>query len=365
MAMDLSPDLLKQMNNNIVPNNVYYSPVSDFKSAQPLLSKGQLNLFVYNSIQSTNMNAMDARDRLCIEIGKNNKLDEQDYLLTKQLNESENSFQNDDNNDDDYSLHRSLETSHLTNLTTIEEPAFKILQSHREGLDASIKLSATLELVGFIVKCVDTIENAKSVLYSDVVSFITENKENLCDFKDWECMFNLLFTQFYKYKEAGLIIYRNGLFVGKLIETYLTDEENKSSVRKLNSIRQSCRRTVSQVKECILEVFECCRLETVPYAFISKAQHELLSTSQKMKSLISNFGCENWMENLKTAASKDCKLKLLVVSRPHHILLVNSSYFVGRKNPRQKNFKPLPITRNLLPLNWKIGLKRNFRRKKK
>jgi hypothetical protein len=316
MAMDLSPDLLKQMKNNIVPNKVYYSPVSDFKSVQPLLSKGQLNLFVCNSIQSTNMNAMDARDRLCAEIGNNNRLDEQDYLLTKQLNESENSFQNDDNyDDDDYNLQRCVETSHLTNLTTIEEPAFKTLRSHREGLDSSIKLSATLKLVGFILKCVDTMENAKSVLYSDVVSFITENKENLCDLKDWECMFNLLYTQFYKYKEAGLIIYRNGLFVGKLTETYLTEEEKRSSVDKLSNIRKSCRRTVAQIKECILEVFECCRLETVSYAFISQAQHDIFATNQKMKSLVSKFGCENWMENLKTAASKDCPLILLVVSR--------------------------------------------------
>jgi hypothetical protein len=158
-------------------------------------------------------------------------------------------------------------------------------------------------------------ENAKSVLYSDVVSFITENKENLCDFKDWEWMFNLLYTQFYKYKEAGLIVYRNGLFVGKLTETaYLTDEEKRSSAQKLTNIRRLCRRTVAYIKECILEVFECCRLETVPHAFVSEAQHDIFSTSQKMKSLVSNFGCENWMENLKNAASKDCPLRLLLVS---------------------------------------------------
>jgi hypothetical protein len=319
--MYLSPNLLKQMNANVVPNQIYYTPESDFKSLQPTLTKGELSVFVSKQLQITNINALDARSKLCSIIGENNKLDEQDYLTEKgkNKNENDNCFHYDDNyddNDNDDNVPFEMETEQNQNL---EQP-FKSLQKYRAKLDFSIEEKSqhdssmsSCDLVGFIVKCVETIDNAKAVLYSDVVTFITENKECLVEQIEWEFMFSLLFTQFFKYREAGLVIYRNGVFIGQYIKvTSLTDQEKQVSVKKLTNITKSCRATVNQIKEIILGVFESCQLQSVAYAILTKAQHELLTANQRMTELVSRFECETWMINLMKAASKCCKLELLV-----------------------------------------------------
>jgi hypothetical protein len=316
--MYLSPNLLKQMNANVVPNQVYYTPKSDFKSLQPALTKGELSLFISKQLQITNINALDARSKLCSIIGENNKLDEQDYLTEKEGNEIENNDNcfHDYDNDNDDNVPFKIETKQSQ---SIELP-FKSLQKYRAELDSSIEEKSqhdssmsSSDLVGFIVKCVETIENAKAVLYSDIVTFITENKECLVEQIHWECMFNLLFTQFVKYREAGLVVYRNGVFIGQYIKlTCLTDQEKQVSAKKLTNITKSCRVTVNQIKEIILSVFESCQLQSVAYAILSKAQHELLITNQRMEKLVSSFKFESWMINLQNAASKHCTLELLV-----------------------------------------------------
>jgi hypothetical protein len=206
-------------------------------------------------------------------------------------------------------------------------PAFLQLQKHRNDLDKQLQNagdvassqqtssndSANLSLMDFIVNCIANIDDTLMVLYLDVWRYITENKEGLFDQKDWEFMFSLLYTQYYKFKQAGCTIYRYGVFCSEYNQCLdLNSTEMLTCASKLKTIKTSCHRMIQRIKSIICDVFRCHQMKTVEFTLASKDQHGIMLVNDKLMGLINNVENKECMLNLKNAAHSNVKLDFFV-----------------------------------------------------
>ncbi len=103
--------------------------------------------------------------------------------------------------------------SHASN--SEEFTCFGGLKNQHQKLEESLKnqINTSDEQVSvekFLLQCLGNLDNVNNVLFLDIFNYITKNKENLAEQTDWEILFNLLYTHYFKFKVTGGVIYRDG-----------------------------------------------------------------------------------------------------------------------------------------------------------
>jgi hypothetical protein len=170
-----------------------------------------------------------------------------------------------------------------------------------------------LLLIDFIINSVADIDNTLLVLYLDVWTYISSNKEGLCEQKDWEFMFSLLYTQYYNFKKAGCAIYRYGVFCCDYVDGLeLTKNEESLCLNELSKIKKSCFRLIQRIKSIICDVFSCHQMKNVEFTLASQEKHGIMLINKKLTCLIENIEDKECMINLKNAAQSNVKLEIFV-----------------------------------------------------
>ena len=187
---------------------------------------------------------------------------------------------------------------------------------------SSAEIVSKFDKIGnFIVQSIDQIDNISVVLLKEVLKCLIDKTEDDCslnDQDDWVLLFNLLYSQYYKYKKDGFVIYRYGKFECEFVyDATLTVEEDIEVKQKLRSLRQHCRRTINHIRSLICEVFSVIELPSLKFTIVSKTEHELYQLTLQLKSCLEQqqhvtTKRRDCMNSLKRAVQSSVKLESLV-----------------------------------------------------
>lgn len=167
----------------------------------------------------------------------------------------------------------------------------------------------------FIVDCINNLKTISSVLFEKLYQWTFESKDNLLEQEDWEILFCLLYTQNYKQKLDGCVIYRDGKFHCNYEPGMkLPKEEAILITSTLKIWQQESRRAVRKIACIIIEIFSNIENKSGDIFKLFSKDDALLNVTVKYKNFIKSHDNIQCLVNLRNALGnvENMKLELLV-----------------------------------------------------